>query len=273
MTATASQNKTVSKNLWDTRTGTFSTDMLKLTAMVTMLIDHIGAGILEYLIMSANLSLEAKGVLLNIDQILRLIGRISFPIFCFLLVQGFLHTRSRLKYAGNLLFFALLSEFPFDFMLSNTLDLTSLNVLFTLFIGLFTLWGIEKIKSNFFLTIPITLIGMAAAAFLSTDYSWMGILLIVSLYLLREKPFLQCTVSLILFFVASVIRSIGLYESLGQTVLSQFSSKYTLVLSFWMIYRCNGRRYLKKGKYLFYLFYPAHLLLLGMILRLILLFL
>lgn len=262
----------VSQNLWNTRTRTFSTDMLKLTAMATMLIDHIGAGILEYLIISANLSLETKNTLLNIDQVLRLIGRISFPLFCFLLVQGFLHTRNKLKYAGNLLLFALLSEFPFDFMLSHTLDFTSLNVLFTLFIGLLTLWGIEKAKSNFLLIIPVTLAGMAAAAFLSTDYSWMGILLIVSLYLFRQKPFLQCSVSLVLFFGASVVRYINSYESFNQAVLSQLSSKYTLVLSFWMMYRCNGRRYLKKGKYLFYLFYPVHMLLLGILLRFILLF-
>lgn len=261
------------KNLWDIKTRSFPTDMLKITAMITMLIDHIGAGILEYLVKSTDLSLEIKSTLLDIDQILRLIGRISFPLFCFLLVQGFLHTRSRLKYAGSLLFFALLSEFPFDFMLSGTLDFTSLNVMFTLLIGLLTLWGIEKARSNIFLSIPIALIGMVTAAFLDTDYSWMGILLIVSLYLLRENPLLQCTVSLVLFFTASIVRYIGLYESLSQAFFSQLSSKYTLVFSFWMIYHCNGRRYLKKGKYLFYLFYPAHLLLLGILLRLILLFL
>lgn len=273
MTVSTSQIQSADNYLWDSQSGTFSTDMLKLTAMVTMLIDHIGAGILEYLVRSSALSLEIRSLLLDIDQILRLIGRISFPLFCFLLVQGFLHTGSRLKYAGNLLFFAFLSEFPFDFMLSSTLDFSSLNVMFTLFIGLLTLWGIEKVRSNIFLTIPIILAGMAAAAFLSTDYSWTGIVLIVSLYLFRGNRILQCMLSLTLFFAASVIRNIGLYDSLGQAVLSQLSSKYTLVLSFWMMYRCNGKRYIKKGKYLFYLFYPVHLLLLGIILRIILLFL
>ena len=260
-----------SNYLWNRQSGTFSTDMLKIIAMITMFIDHIGAGILEYLMWSDALSPETQSALLDIDQVLRLIGRIAFPLFCFLLVQGFIHTRSRLKYAGNLLLFALLSEFPFDFMLSGTLDFSSLNVLFTLFIGLLTLWGIEKAKSNIFLTIPVILAGMAAATFLRTDYSWMGILLIVSLYLFRENSLLQCSISLILFFAASVVRNVGLYESIGQAILSQLSSKYTLVLSFWMIYRCNGKRYIKKGKYFFYLFYPAHLLFLGVLLRLILL--
>lgn len=272
MTTSVSQIQTANNYLWDKESGTFSTDMLKLVAMITMLIDHVGAGILEYLVRSSALSLDVRSTLLDIDQVLRLIGRIAFPIFCYLLVQGFLHTRSRLKYAGNLLIFALLSEFPFDFMLSSELDLNSLNVLFTLLIGLFTLWGIEKAKSNIFLIMLVTAAGMTIAAVLSTDYSWTGILLIVSLYLFRENSLLQCSISLVLFFAAGVVRNIGLYESIGQAVIGQFSSKYTLLFSFWMIYRCNGKRYIKKGKYFFYLFYPIHLLLLGVFLRLILLY-
>lgn len=271
MTVIPAQNKIADTNLWDVKTGTFSADMLKLTAMITMLIDHIGAGILEYLVWIDTLSQQTKLLLIEIDQILRLIGRISFPLYCYLLVQGFLYTKSRLKYAGSLLFFAFLSEFPFDFMLYSTLDFSSLNVLFTLFFGLLTLCGIERAKSNIFLNILIITAGMSIAAFFNTDYAWMGVLLIASLYLFRKNKHLQCAISLALFFFALIIRNIGLYESFGQAALSQLSSKYTLILSFWMIYRCNGKRYLKKGKYLFYLFYPAHLLLLGIILRLILL--
>lgn len=259
--------------LWDQKSGTFSTDMLKLTAMITMLIDHIGAGIIEYLIWLDTIPEQTRIILANVDQVMRLIGRIAFPLYCYLLVQGFLHTRSRLKYAGSLLFFAFLSEFPFDFMLHSPLDFSSLNVMFTLFIGLLTLWGIEKVKSNIILTGLISIAGMTVAAILSTDYSWTGILLIVSIYMLRSNPFLQSTVSFALFFLAMIIRYSGIYDSFSQTVLYLLSSKFTLVLSFWMIYRCNGKRYIKKGKYLFYLFYPVHLLVLGIILRLILYFL
>lgn len=270
MESSASQPQITDKVLWDQKSGTFSTDLLKITAMITMLIDHIGAGILEYLIWATALSPETRSILLDVDKILRLIGRIAFPLYCYLLVQGFLHTRSRIKYAGNLLIFALISEYPLDFMSGSSLDFSSLNVIFTLLIGLLTLWGIEKAKSNIFLIGLISAAGMTLAAILHTDYSWMGILLIVSLYLFRENSLLQCGISFILFFAASIIRNIGLYNSIRQAVLEQFLSKYTLILSFWMIYRCNGKRHIKKGKYLFYIFYPAHLLLLGIILRLIL---
>ena len=270
MTTTTAQNGIVVKNLWDTKSGTFSADMLKLTAMITMLIDHIGAGILEHLIIQVPLSIETYEILITIDQVLRLIGRIAFPIYCFLLVQGFLHTKSRLKYAGNLLIFALLSEYPFDLIFSEGLDFSSSNVMFTLLIGLLTMWGIEKAGSKIFLQVLISAIGILIAAILHTDYSWMGILLILSLYFLRENRFWQCTISLILFFSALVFRSAGYYDSIWRSALRQLSSEYTLVFSFWMMYRYNGRRYLKRGKYLFYSFYPVHLLLLGAILKLIL---
>ncbi len=270
MTTTTAQNGIVLENLWDTKTGTFSADMLKLTAMITMLIDHIGAGILEQLIIQVPLSTETYEILITIDQVLRLIGRIAFPIYCFLLVQGFLHTKSRLKYAGNLLLFALLSEYPFDFIFSGGLDFSSSNVMFTLLIGLLTMWGIEKAGSNIFFQVLISAVGILTAAFLHTDYSWMGILLILSLYFLRVIRFWQCLFSFILFFLALVFRSAVYYDSIWRSALRQLSSEYTLVFSFWMMYRYNGKRYLKRGKYLFYSFYPVHLLLLGIIFRLIL---
>lgn len=270
MEATTAQKETVLENIWDTKSGTFSADMLKLTAMITMLIDHIGAGILEYLIIQVPLSEKTNEILITIDQVLRLIGRISFPLYCFLLVQGFFHTKSRLKYAGNLLLFALLSEYPFDFIFSGGLDFSSSNVLFTLLIGLLTMWGIEKAGSKIFLQVLISAIGIFTATILHTDYSWMGILLILSLYFLRDNRFWQCTISFILFFSALVFRSAGYYHSIWRSTLRQLSSEYTLIFSFWMMYRYNGRRYLKRGKYLFYSFYPVHLLLLGIILKLIL---
>lgn len=270
MNVPADQSKLISRNLWDTNSGTFSADMLKLTAMITMLIDHIGAGILENLIVQIPLSAETRNLLIVIDQVLRLIGRVAFPLYCFLLVQGFLHTKSRWKYAGNLLLFALLSEYPFDFIFSGGIDFSSSNVMFTLLIGLLTMWGIEKAGSKILLQLLISAIGILSATIIHSDYSWMGILLILSLYFFRENRFWQCTISLILFFSALVLRSAGYYDSVWRSVMRQLSSEYTLVFSFWMMYRYNGRRYLKKGKYLFYSFYPVHLLLLGAVLRLIL---
>ena len=112
---------------------------LKVIAVVSMLIDHTSAVILE----------QISG-LENPAFLMRIIGRLAFPIYCFLLVEGFYHTRSRAKYAGRLFLFALISEVPFDLAFSRRMcDFSSSNVFFTLLFGLLVIWGVEGIKQKF----------------------------------------------------------------------------------------------------------------------------
>ena len=105
---------------------------LKMIAIVTMLIDHIGAAVLARLLMVNGLGeldqtntdaimqwLSANGALYGTYTVMRMIGRVAFPIFCFLLVEGFLHTHDVKKYAMRLGLFALLSEIPFDLAFSS----------------------------------------------------------------------------------------------------------------------------------------------------------
>ena len=105
---------------------------LKMIAIVTMLIDHIGAAVLARLLMVNGLGeldqtntdaimqwLSANGALYWMYTVMRMIGRVAFPIFCFLLVEGFLHTHDVKKYAMRLGLFALLSEIPFDLAFSS----------------------------------------------------------------------------------------------------------------------------------------------------------
>lgn len=112
---------------------------LKVIAVISMLIDHTSAVILE----------QIPG-LENPAFLMRIIGRLAFPIYCFLLVEGFYHTRSRAKYAGRLFLFALISEVPFDLAFSRRMwDFSSNNVFFTLLFGLLVIWGVEGIKQKF----------------------------------------------------------------------------------------------------------------------------
>ena len=117
---------------------------LKMIAIVTMLIDHIGAAVLARLLMVNGLGeldqtnadaimqwLSANGALYWTYTIMRMIGRVAFPIFCFLLVEGFLHTHDVKKYAMRLGLFALLSEIPFDLAFSSKiLEFNYQNVFF-----------------------------------------------------------------------------------------------------------------------------------------------
>ena len=115
-----------------------SGSMLKLIACIAMLIDHTGAIILSrYQPALMNLFyINGKGI--SAYRIVRDIGRCAFPIFCFLIVEGFLHTHDRRKYGQNLLLFALISEIPWNFMFANTWHYADKqNVFFTLFLNIF----------------------------------------------------------------------------------------------------------------------------------------
>ena len=158
---------------------------LKWIALFTMLIDHIGAVLLECGVLQAysqnlptSLSYETSYFIFQADLIIRQIGRISFPIFCFLLVEGFHHTSNRKKYALRLFFFALLSEIPFDLALQGTfLEFGYQNVLFTLLFGFLTLWAMEKAKEiHPGLSFVFAGLGLLVGYFFHSDYDWKGIL-------------------------------------------------------------------------------------------------
>ncbi|MBP3913178.1 MAG: hypothetical protein J6D14_02080, partial [Lachnospiraceae bacterium] len=118
--------------------------VLKMIAVITMTIDHVGKGIVQQKILK---NPEIVSGLLSRDDLRRLydlmrdIGRIAFPIYCFLLVEGFLHTRSRAKYCIRLFLFALISEIPFNLGLYGTLWYKAHNnVFFELGAGLLAVW-------------------------------------------------------------------------------------------------------------------------------------
>lgn len=268
MEITSTANQSVLKNLCNEDTHTFSSDMLKLTAIIIMLIDHIGAGILERLLytdIAASIPRNTLLIMYYADSVFRTIGRIAFPIFCFLLVQGFLYTRSRLKYMRNLLIFALISELPYDYLFVGKISFSDQNVFWTLLTGLLTLWLLEIIQNKKMHIAPKTMVSwlviatsLAVVMFLKTDYEWMGILLILGLYFFREKRALQCSIPFIVFFISMIIYYLT-DVSLQESVIFCLQSEWTIAISALMIYHCNGKRYMQKGKYFFYAFYPAHI--------------
>jgi hypothetical protein len=204
---------------------------LKLIAIITMLIDHIGAGILEQL---PNIT---ENIIL-VDRILRYIGRIAFPIFCFLLIEGFLHTSNIKKYATRLFLFAIISEIPFDLAFNRKIFETShQNVFFTLFIGLLTLIAIKYYENNNILKIFYIFAGIFFAHILNSDYAGFGVVFIILLYTFHNNIKLR-----------NIVCSVAILW------------EYTAPIAFIPISLYNGERGFKM-KYFFYVFYPAHLLL------------
>lgn len=218
---------------------------LKLTAMLIMLLDHIGAAILRYLPSLITIPEERYQLWHMSYRIVRNIGRSAFPIFCFFIVEGFYHTHNKAKYAARLLLFAMLSQYPFELAVYGEYHWKHTNVFFTLFLGLLTIWSMSETDRRIrnaaaALTIKAFYLsaGCLTAYVLNTDYDYKGVLLIVILYLFRPTP---------------ALRSIAGY-------LSFLWEPYCLP-GFLMLHLYNGERG-KPGKYLFYSFYPLHLLIL-----------
>ena len=227
-----------------------SADTLKWIALITMLIDHTGASILEKIPQYTTVDW-----VFQLDMTLRLIGRIAFPIYCFLLVEGFYKTRSRKKYALNLFIFALISEIPFELSFMGGLDIGFHNVYWTLLLGMLLMMTLEEIKvrcaDKYNLLALLALAILAGTAQLVyTDYAAIGVMLIFILYQTRDNRKKQ-----------SILGAVAMcYE-------------ITAPISFILTYNYNGQRKLRKYafiKYLFYAFYPIHLLLLYFVRLLIL---
>ncbi len=201
---------------------------LKVIALVSMLTDHSAYYLLEH---------ET-----TLYEAMRSFGRIAFPVFAFLIAEGFSHTRNRLRYFLTLLGFAVASEVPW--LLLNGADGTH-NVMFTLALGVGALAIFEKYHQRKFVCFCMIALIAIFATCLGTDYEWRGISLIVICYMMREhRP-------LLLLFMLPLMIYYGIVGAIMAAI----------VLSLY-----DGTRGFIQGstaKYGFYAFYPVHLFLLG----------
>ena len=233
---------------------------LKLIACICMLIDHIGAAII--------LPVFQAGVQKDIFEFeklnmfykaMRFIGRSAFPVFAFLLVEGFYHTKNRLRYALSLFIFAIISEYPYDLAFNKTEGdfMYSSNVMFSLFIGLLVIWAVDFFRKDFSMSdkkishiafYPASALVIAVGAYtahvINCDYREFGI-----------------GIMLIFYFFHS-FESVSLLAS--YFLLCGINNEFKAFPGFILLFFYNKKRGkdLGKLKYLFYIFYPAHLLLL-----------
>ena len=216
---------------------------LKLIAILSMLIDHVNKALIYPNLVSND------GILTTVSNIFDIIGRIAFPLFCFMLVEGYFKTRSRKKYLLNLLIFGVISEVPFDmFTTASFFNMNWNNVMFTLAFVLITIWIIDILKERmqklpktlwYFASFIIVIIMCIAAMYLSLDYEHHAILIGYFFYLFHDVPLLAIPFG--------------------------YASMYTqpwALLGFGLTLTYNGKRG-KQNKMLNYWFYPAHLLILG----------
>lgn len=233
---------------------------IKWIAIVLMLIDHIGAVLLEPILLGTEgISAGAAEMQLiyYVYIVLRGLGRFSFPAFCFLLAEGFYHTRSKLKYLRNMAIFMLLSEVPFDLGIGGRAwDFAQQNVFFTLAMGFAAIWIADWLNRKAFtdsnrvllyriLSVAAVLLIAYGAELLNTDYGAVGVAVIYILYAMHTTPVMSAVFAWIILSLTNW--------------LEIFCFPFVFAV---MCY--NGKRG-RQPKYFFYIFYPVHLLLLVMI--------
>lgn len=233
---------------------------LKAIACICMLIDHIGAAIILPVFQAGVQKDIFEFEKLNMFyKVLRFVGRSAFPIFAFLMVEGFYHTKNRLRYALSLFIFAIISEYPYDLAFNKTEGdfMYSSNVMFSLFIGLLVIWAVDFFRKEFSMSdkkiyriafYPASALVIAVGAYtahvINCDYREFGIGIMLIFYFFHS------------FESVSLLASYFLLCGIN----NEFKSFPGFILLFF--YNKKRGKDLGKLKYLFYIFYPAHLLLL-----------
>ena len=211
--------------------------ILKIIALTSMIIDHYGA------------------IFQNGVDIYRIIGRIAFPIYAFLLVEGYTHTRNVKKYAIRLLLFAIISEVPFDLAFYNRIGFIHQNIFFTLFIGVILMYLLDNKEKKYNFNSNLIIIAAGFVAMISNvDYNFIGIIYILIFYYTKDfdklKRLKYTSVSL---FVTNLL-------TFG------FGQQYA-ILALPLIYFYNGKLG-PNNKFLqifFYIAYPLHLLIFSLV--------
>ena len=215
---------------------TLDSDKLKIIAVISMLIDHIGVVILRRL----KFIHRSSAFFSNTDMQCRVVGRLAFPIYCFMLVEGKFYTKNIKKYMLRLGIFALISEIPYDLAFSGRfVDTSRQNVFFTLFIGLAMISLFELYKSSLW-KISVYAVCAGISYFIKCDYDIYGITLILVFYILRSETVSKNIVA-------------------GAMLLTHHPAALAALVPINMY---NGAKGKNSFKYLFYAFYPVHLLIL-----------
>lgn len=217
-----------------------SGSILKIIAVISMIMDHVAAYVLTKYPACTQPLCTVVDEDISVIWIMRAVGRLAFPIFCFLLVEGFINTRNRIRYGILLLVFAILSEIPFDLVTADRVDWTYQNVFFSLLFGYLGMSILEHFKEDRFNRAAGMIMLICMVVFSRCDYGMGGFIFIMIMYLLKQyhwpKMILACC------FIPN-------------GWLAMISA---IPLRFY-----NKERGFIQGKYLkycFYAFYPIHLL-------------
>lgn len=234
--------------------------VLHILAMAFMFCDHLWASIVPG------------------NDWLTVIGRIAFPIFAFMTVEGFFHTKNLGKYVKRLLFFALVSEIPFNLVAGGSFFYPfHQNVLWTFLIGIGLMWINEKVKEKGFFTKVFVAAGTAVLGYVLgilsfCDYNGPGVLTVLVFYFFRERKPLNFFIQLFCLWYINTEMLMGYYYvwNIFGTTVEIFRQSFALlaIIPIWL-YKGKQGPYNKQIKGLYYWFYPGHLLVLWLLKQII----
>ena len=213
--------------------------MLKIIAMVSMVFDHVG------------------DMFFPDTDWMRMVGRIAMPIFAFCITEGYIHTRNKKKYLMRMGIFALISEVPFDLAFDGKIGLSHQNIMLSFFLAILALMlfdlirgSKDEIKGRYSawrtMLGALAVIAMAVLAFLvKADYTMFAVASVFLFYAFKDTNHFVRPIPGVAFL--ALTRTVGYYCTTGLSIIPL------------LLY--NGKK--GKGlKWLFYAFYPGHLLLL-----------
>lgn len=212
--------------------------VLKIIAVITMFIDHIGYAIF------------GKFSFFNY------IGRIAFPIFAFQVSEGYIHTKNLKKYFLRLFLFAIISQIPFMLFHSILSNGFYLNVFFTLLLGLCCIYIYDKCKYKSLGIIASILVAFIAQI-TNCDYGAYGVAIILIFYIFKNN----IIISSIFFIIATIAKHFIPCVKYGIFIKEYLYLFICTIIPTLFFALYNGKKG-KNIKYLLYLFYPIHLLLL-----------
>lgn len=218
---------------------TISQEGLKLIACMTMLADHIGAVFFP-------------------GSVLRVIGRLAFPIYCYLLTEGVLHTKDRRKYGQRLLIGIFLAELPYDFLFYGGWYWGKQNVMLSLFLGYLycvAALGVSNPGFRIALMMPFAFL----AELLNVDYGCWGILMIGMFLLTKNQPRERLLQFLLLVPISWLLSEATVTIGALQLRLQLFAVLAMIPIALYDGTKRTGSLWIRR---MFYLFYPAHLALL-----------
>ena len=235
--------------------------VLHMIAMTLMLMDHLWA------------------TLLPAREWLTCAGRVAFPIFAFMAVEGYFHTRSFKKYILRMLLFAVLSEIPFDLMYGGTWFYpVHQNVLWTFLLGLLGVWLMEQVRKKgktwmyLLVCVLVVLAGLVLGTFCMVDYYGVGVLTVFVFYFLHGRKWWCFLGQLAALYWLNVELLGGLMypvQLLGMEFeLCQQGLALLALIPIWL-YRGRQGYHSKPFQYICYAFYPVHMLLLVAVLNFI----